>query len=166
MNGQLKEPVRDPEGISTPGAIQVFRRECYEAIGGFQVLRYGGDDTLSEIMSRMKGFKTRHFVQYQVLHHRPVGEGKGTHALTAKYRAGLSEYVLGSHPLFILAKSLRRLLLEKPIILASTVRLIGFISGYFVIRKREVADEIVRYVRKEQIQRLFKFASGKHKLNT
>jgi poly-beta-1,6-N-acetyl-D-glucosamine synthase len=166
VNGKLQEPVRDPDEISTPGAIQVFRRQCYESIGGFQVLEYGGDDTLAETMARMNGWQTRHFNQYQVIHYRPVGQGKGTHILIAKYRAGLSEYVLGTHPLFLLAKSFRRFFLEKPVVLASTARLAGFLSGYFVIKKRDVSDEIIKFIRKEQIQRLWKYASGKHKPST
>jgi biofilm PGA synthesis N-glycosyltransferase PgaC len=166
VKDQLQPPVRDPDGISTPGAIQVFRRECYESIGGFRALEYGGDDTLAEIMARMNGWQTRHFNQYQVIHHRPVGEGKGTNILVAKYRAGLSEYALGTHPFFLLVKSFRRIFLEKPFVLAGTARLAGFLSGYFVIKKRQISDEIIRFVRKEQIQRLWKYASGKCKPST
>lgn len=166
VKGRLQAPIRDPDGISTPGAIQVFRRQCYEAIGGFQALEYGGDDTLADIMARMNGWQTRHFPQFQVIHHRPVGRSKGTHILIAKYRMGLAEYVLGTHPLFLLAKSLRRIFLEKPIVLASTARLAGFLSGHFVVKKRDVSDEVIKFVRKEQIQRLWKYASGKHKSST
>jgi biofilm PGA synthesis N-glycosyltransferase PgaC len=164
VKGQHQAPVRDPDEISTPGAIQVFRRACYEDIGGFQALEYGGDDTLADIMARMIGWQTRHFEQYQVIHHRPVGTGKGTHILIAKYRTGLAEYVLGTHPLFILAKSFRRIFLEKPIILASTARLAGFLSGHLVVRKRDVPDEVIEFIRKEQLQRLWKYGLGRLKV--
>lgn len=166
VKGQLQAPVRDPDEISTPGGLQVFRRECFEAIGGYSVLKYGGSDTLAGIKARMNGWQTKHFPQYQAIHYRPLGTGNGTHILTAKYRVGQAEYALGNHPLFALAKSFRRIFLEKPIVLASTARLTGFLSGYFVIKKREVSDEIIKFVRKEQIQRLWKYASGKRKSYT
>jgi cellulose synthase/poly-beta-1,6-N-acetylglucosamine synthase-like glycosyltransferase len=39
-------PRRGNRERSVPGACQVFRRACFEAIGGMPALRYGGEDTL------------------------------------------------------------------------------------------------------------------------
>lgn len=167
VKGQVQKVVRDPDQINTPGAIQVFRRECYEAIGGYSVLKYCGDDSLAGIMARMDGWETKHFPQYQAIHYRTVGTSKGTHILTAKYRSGLAEYILGTHPLFALAKSFRRVFLEKPFLLASMARLSGFLSGYYLVGKnREVPDEVVSFVRREQMQRLRTWGFAKLKNST
>ena len=97
IKGQVRKDVRDPDQISTPGGFHVFRRECYEAIGGYSVLKYGGADSLANIMARMNGWETKHFPQYQAIHYRTLGTGGGTHILAAKYRDGRAEYILGTH---------------------------------------------------------------------
>jgi glycosyltransferase involved in cell wall biosynthesis len=161
VKGRVRKVVRDPDGISTPGGFQMFRRECYEAIGGYSVLKYGGDDSLANIMARMNGWETKSFAQYRAIHYRTIGTSNGTHILIAKCRDGRAEYILGTHPLFALAKSFRRVFLEKPFLLASTARLAGFLSGYLMREKREVPDTVVSYVRKEQIKRLLSWGQGK-----
>ena len=166
VKGQIRNVVKDPDEISTPGALQVFRRECYEAIGGYISLKYGGDDSLAEIMARMDGWETKHFPKYQAVHYGTTGTSEGAHILTAKYRSGLAEYILGTHPLFALAKSFRRVFLEKPFLLASTARLAGFLSGYLVREKREVPDTVVNFVRREQMQRLRTWGFAKLKNST
>jgi poly-beta-1,6-N-acetyl-D-glucosamine synthase len=154
VKGEFQAPVRDPDEISTPGGLQVFRSECFKAIGGYSVLKYGSSDTLAGIMARMKGWQTRHFPQYQAIHHRPVGTGNGSNILTVKYREGKAEYAVGYHPLFVLAKAVRRFFWEKPVLLASPCFLAGFLSRYLIGKKRDVPDEVVEFVRKEQIRRI------------
>ena len=114
-------------------------------------------------MARMNGWETKHFRQYQAIQYRVTGTSEGTHPLVARYRGGLSEYVLGMHPLFALAKSFRRVFLEKPFLLTGIARLLGFLSGYYLVGKnREVPDEVVSFVRREQIKRLASYVFGHH----
>jgi len=143
-----------------PGAIQMFRRECYEQIGGYVPQRYGGDDSAAEIMARMHGWKTRSFPQYQVVHHRPTGTAGGASILHARFRQGLTEYGVATHPLFMMAKCMRRAILEKPFFIGSVARLSGFLYGYCTRQKRDFPREAVRFVRAEQMRRLF----GRHAL--
>lgn len=167
VKDKVREVVRDPDEISTPGGFHMFRRECFEAIGGYSVLKYGGDDSLANIMARIKGWETRSFPQYQAIHHRTMGTSEGKHILAAKYREGLAEYILGTHPIFALAKSFRRVFLENPFLLASMARLSGFLSGYYLVGKnREVPDEVVGFVRREQMQRLRTWGFAKLKNST
>lgn len=142
--------------ISTSGGLQVFRRECYNQIGGYVSLRHGGDDSLAEYTARMKGWQTRSFPTYQAIHRRPVGTSEGASIVKARYRQGITDYYLGTHILFMLAKSLRRALLEKPYIVGATARMLGFIAGYFSGEKKQIPDKIIEYIRKEQMDRLFK----------
>jgi len=153
INNRFEKVLRDKR--CTPGSMHVFRRECYEEIGGYVPLKHGGDDSLADIMARMHGWETRHFEEYQVIQHRAVGTGDGRSVLQARFRQGLTEYGIATHPLFMLAKSLRRAVLEKPYITGSLTRLAGFISGYLRREERGIPDDVVRFVRKEQIGRLW-----------
>jgi len=137
-----------------PGSVQMFRRECYEQTGGYIALKHGGDDTLIEIMARMHDWETRSFSEHQVIQHRRVGTAERS-VLLAKFRQGFTEYGIATHPLFMLAKSLRRVFLERPYILGSTARMAGFLYAYLRCEERKLPDDVVHFVRKEQIGRLW-----------
>src|SRR5258707_2521510 len=55
------------------GACQLFRRECFEQIGGYVPVKGGGGDHIAVITARMKGWKTRTFTEKVCLHHRAIG---------------------------------------------------------------------------------------------
>lgn len=158
INGRLRK-VPQAE-ISTPGGLHMFRRKCYEEIGGYVALEYGGDDSLADIMSRMHGWQTRSFPQYPAIHHRAMGTGGGIGVLHGKFRQGLAEYQFGTHPVFMLAKTLRRFYRERPYLLASAARMTGYLYAHLKREKRQVPDEVVSFYRREQIQRLLVSVRG------
>src|SRR5262249_51835178 len=43
------------------GAVQFWRRECFEAVGGYRPATVGGVDSLAELTARMKGWETKSF---------------------------------------------------------------------------------------------------------
>src|SRR5262245_53451983 len=57
------------------GACQLFRRECFDEIGGYVPIRGGGIDWTAVTTARMKGWQTRTFTEKTCLHHRPMGTG-------------------------------------------------------------------------------------------
>ncbi len=59
VNGRLQKVMNDRR--STPKAIQVFRRSCFEQIGGYVPMKHGGEDTCACIMARMHGWKAWSF---------------------------------------------------------------------------------------------------------
>ena len=136
---------------SVAGAIQLFQRECYEAIGGHLPIKTGGEDWATEVMARMKGWEVEAFPEIIVYHHKQSKVARGT--LRESIRQGLMDYSLGSHPFFEIMKCLRRAK-EKPYLLVSSLRLCSFILSYCRRQKREVSDEFIRYLRKEQLERL------------
>ena len=161
LDGQLA-PLIPRHHDSTPGGLQLFRRQCYKDIGGYIPLDYGGDDSLAGIMARMKGWKTRCFPQYLAIHHRPVGQrGKG--ALRAKFRQGLTDHQLGSHILFMAAKCCRRAFIERPFLLSSTARLAGYLWGHAILQKSKVPRDVAHFYRQEQLRRLFPIIAYKGK---
>jgi glycosyltransferase involved in cell wall biosynthesis len=153
INGRLRKRARP--NISTSGGMQVFRRECYDQIGGYTPLKYGGDDSLAEYTARMKGWQTKSFPTNVAIHHRPVGTRGGKNIIKVRFRQGLAEYSIGYNIFFVLAKSFRLCFIESPLIIGGLARICGFFSGYFNNYNREAQNDVIRYMRKEQLFRLF-----------
>ena len=136
---------------SVSGAIQVFRKQCFQDIGGYFPVS-SGIDAAAEVMARMKGWKVQAFPEIEVLHGRALGwAAKGL--LRAAYRRGQGDFFLGYHPLFFVSRCMRRVH-ERPYILGSIAMLLGYISGKLSGKKRIVPDDFVQYLRHEQLERL------------
>jgi len=138
--------------LNVSGPVQMFRRECFEAIGGYVPLEKGGQDAVAEVMVRMHGWQVRSFDDIQVLHYRPTGT-EGRSMYRAQFLSGSEEYLLGYHPLFLAAKCLRRVG-EKPYVLGSLLRLCGYCCSWWQQEQRRVTPEFIAYLRREQMQRI------------
>jgi glycosyltransferase involved in cell wall biosynthesis len=136
---------------SVAGAIQMFRRECYEQIGGLTPIQVGGEDWIAETMARIHGWEVRAYPECRVFHHKSSSKTRGL--WREKFRLGLMDYALGSHPLFEVMKCARRFR-ESPLLLGAICRFCGLIWGYFKQEKRPVSDDFVKYLREEQLTRL------------
>ena len=137
---------------SVAHACQLFRRECFAAIGGsYPVLPYGGPDTYAESMARMKGWRVATFSDLKVFHHRPTGSAGGV--LRGCFRQGKMDYSLGTLPLFEFLKLSRRLS-SPPRVIGALTRLAGFLDSYWHREKRAVPDDFLLHFRDEQRQRI------------
>jgi len=58
---------------SVIGGIQLFRKECFDAIGGLMHMKYGGEDTIAELMVRQRGWQVRTFEEISVWHNEETG---------------------------------------------------------------------------------------------
>ena len=145
------------EDFSVAGAIQMFRRECYEEIGGYLPLKNGGVDAIAEAMARMHGWEVRSFHSIKIIHHKQTGTKKAN-ILKARYLQGIAEYSHGNHPLFQIMKCLYRVK-EKPMIVGSISRIAGYSTAFVRGDKIVVPDEVVRYLKKEQLYRLLSLFS-------
>lgn len=134
------------------GCNQLFRRECYEEIGGYLPIRTGGVDTVAMMMVRMKGWEVKSFPELRVLHYTKAGT-KDASIYLARYRGGIRDYHIGCHPLFFTARSACRIL-QDPLILGSLCSLFGYFRAWMFFPKRPVPDELVRFVQRDQIRRL------------
>lgn len=132
-------------------AAQLVRRECYEAIGGYAVLKYGGEDWHAQVSAMMKGWTAQSFPDLHIFHHRPTG--KAENLLRYKFREGRMDYSLGSDSLFEIFKCLKRIP-EKPFFVAALARLVGFIWSSVLRENRPVSNEFVAFLRREQRERL------------
>lgn len=139
---------------SVAGAVQTFRRSCYEAIGGYRPIPTGGIDTVAEVSARMHGWKTLCFPDLVVHHHRPTGSAVTGSLVRTRLRQGKSDYFLGYHPLFYLFREARRTR-ERPYVVGSALRLYGYFSAFCSGRRPAATDDFVEYFRREQLRRLF-----------
>jgi len=150
---------RDNSVSSVAHAVQLFRRACFQAVGGTYVpLPHGGPDTYAEVMARMKGWRVASFPDLEVLHHRVTGSAGGM--VRGCFRQGRMDHSLGTLPLFELLKVLRRVNIS-PYLIGSAARLTGFMFSYYRSDKRPVSDEFVAYFRKEQRGRLLNLFRSK-----
>lgn len=136
---------------SVAGGIQLFRRTCYESIGGHQPMPHGGEDWLCEIMARMKGWEVTAFPKIVAFHHNPSEGKRGP--LRDAVRLGRMDYSVGSHPLFEIVKCIRRLQ-ERPFGLRALFRLLGFTWSSIMGVRKAVSSEVVDYLRRDELHRL------------
>ncbi len=146
-NGTL-EPELCP-AFHVRGATKIYRRECWQAIGGLHSIP--GWDTVDEVKANMLGWQTLTFPHLKVLHYRYTGAAEGMWRNAVKN--GRASYIAGYHPLFMLARCLKRLP-ERPVLVGAIGLLYGFVSGYFRRIPRLDDKDMIRYLRRQQLHRL------------
>ena len=137
---------------SVCGSVQLFRKECYEAFGGYIPMQMGGVDAAAEIMARQHGWLVETFPDIPVYAQRKVITG-GASSLHTRYRQGMSNYLLGYHPLFQLASCVSRMD-RKPYVIGSLATLLGYGSLLLRRRERSLSRETIRFLRAEQMHAL------------
>lgn len=140
------------------GACQLFRRECFEQIGGYVPVKGGCIDHIAVISARMKGWKTRTFTEKVCLHHRQMGTAE--HSLViARFRNGRKDYVIGNHPVWELCRAAYQMT-KKPVIIGGLVLVSGYLWALIRRVDRPVSSELVAFYRREQMERLKRFFAG------
>ncbi len=141
------------------GACQLFRRECFEDIGGYIPVEGGGIDWIAVTTARMKGWETRTFTDKTCFHHRPIGTGNNN-SLMAWFKHGRKDYYLGGHPLWELFRSFYQMK-SKPYILGGLLLFAGYLWACLQRVERPVKADLIKFHRKEQIERLKKILTFK-----
>lgn len=131
------------------GAVKMYRRECFQHIGGLHTKI--GWDTTDEVYAWSRGWRTRSFFQYRVYHRRPTGSGVGASRIF--WARGQAEYYTWSDPLFVLAKSAKIALTEFAG-LRSIAFLAGFLSCYLRHEERLQDSVYVDTRRRQQRRRM------------
>jgi biofilm PGA synthesis N-glycosyltransferase PgaC len=134
------------------GACQLFRRECFEAIGGYRPMPHGGVDLVAVLTSRLRGWKTRTFLEKTCHHHRQMGSATKS-GLAVLRHDGYKDYTLGAHPLWELFRCLNRML-KKPFIIGGLSLAYGYFASWITRRPKSAPAEVVAFRRKEQMDRL------------
>ena len=136
------------------GACQMFRRQCFEEIGGYIPVKGGGIDWTAVTTARMSGWKTRTFTEKVCYHHRTIGTGN-SRVLGSWFRHGKKDYFLGGHPLWQVFRSVYQMK-NKPYIISGILLFIGYAWGGVTRIERPISTELMQFIRAEQMQRLKK----------
>jgi glycosyltransferase involved in cell wall biosynthesis len=142
------------------GACQMFRRECFQQIGGYVPLKGGGIDVVATLMSRMKGWRTRTFTDRIVVHHRPMGSANDRSKFMANYKLGQRAYRLGFHPVWQLFRSLYQMT-RRPYVTGGAALAAGYFGAMLSGAERAVSPELVRFQGEDQMKRLRSFARSR-----
>ena len=108
------------------GACQVFRRECFEEIGGYLPIKGGGIDLVAVVTARMRGWQTRSFPEKFCHHHKEMGTGMHN-GLNLPFEWGQKDYRLGGHPVWQIFRCVYQMK-NKPFILGGVLCLAGYCS--------------------------------------
>lgn len=131
------------------GAGKVYRRACFEAIGGIEEIL--GWDGIDEAKAQIKGWYSRVFVEPRLIHLRPQGGRDGI--LRGRVNLGLHSYILHYHPLFILPRALR-LGSGSPIVLGGLAYIYGYLRACLTRPERYSDKEVIRFIRRSQLSRM------------
>jgi biofilm PGA synthesis N-glycosyltransferase PgaC len=137
------------------GACQVFRRACFDDIGGYVPVKSGGIDHIAVMTARMKGWTTRTFTEKACLHHRDIGTAEHS-VLAAKFRVGVQDYRLGGHPLWELFRAAYQIT-RRPVVVGGLAILAGYVWSAVRRVERSISRELMAFRRREQMQRLRNF---------
>jgi glycosyltransferase involved in cell wall biosynthesis len=132
------------------GGCQLFRRRCFQDVGGYLPNPGGGIDWIAVTTARMKGWKTRSFPEKRFHHYRSLGTaGKSNWAASFSY--GEKDYYLGGSPLWQLCRVVYRATKQPTDGLAL---LSGYCWGAIRRIERPVSSELIRFHRREQTNKL------------
>jgi glycosyltransferase involved in cell wall biosynthesis len=147
--GELEVDSKNDPPFHVRGATKIYRRACWEAIS--PLVRAPGWDTIDEVKANLHGWETRTFGGLRLIQHKPTGGADG--AWRNGFKNGRANYITGYHPVFMIAKCLKRSL-DRPLLLGSMALLAGFASGYLKRIPRGADRRVMRYLRQQQVRRL------------
>jgi glycosyltransferase involved in cell wall biosynthesis len=139
------------------GQAQMFRRECFEDIGGYIPRRLGGIDLVAVTTARMKGWETRSFLEKTYFHHRPMSTANQS-IWMVPFRGGRSDYLLGSHPVWHLFRCIYQGT-RQPFLLGGCLRFAGFVWAMVTRAEIQVSSDFIQFRRREQMHRLWRFVT-------
>jgi glycosyltransferase involved in cell wall biosynthesis len=141
------------------GACQLFRRECFDAVGGYTPLRRGGIDVVTVLSARMKGWQTRTFPEKFCIHHRTINSAKHG-GIGARFAFGEKDYSIGRHPLWQIFRAFYQMT-RPPLFFGGALLLAGYFWAMMTRVERPLSPELIRFQRQEQMQRLKEFFARK-----
>jgi glycosyltransferase involved in cell wall biosynthesis len=134
------------------GGCQLFRRTCFEDVGGYVPNKAGGVDWIAVTTARMKGWKTRSFREKRFFHHRTLGTAERS-PWSALYSYGEKDYYLGGSLVWQVFRVAYRLV-KPPVFTGGLALGLGFLSAAIRRIDRPVSSELMRFHRKEQMKKL------------
>lgn len=134
------------------GACQIFRRKCFDDIGGYKPIKWGGIDWLAVKTARMKGWETRTFTEKKFVHYKPMGhENRGV--VYARFNYGRKDYLFGNLLSWELLRSLYQST-KPPFVVGGLLLFLGYCWAGLRRFERPMDKEVLHFHRKEQKEKL------------
>jgi glycosyltransferase involved in cell wall biosynthesis len=134
------------------GQCQLFRRQCWEEIGGYIPHRAGGIDWMAVTTARMMGWKTESFRERSFLHYRHLGTAERG-VLASAFSYGEKDYYLGGHPVWELFRVAYRAT-KRPYIIDGLALGLGYCFAFCRRTPRPVSRRLMAFHRREQMTKL------------
>jgi len=150
-NAMYDDRFKSPDHVS--GACQLFRRACFEAIGGYPLIKSGGIDFIAVLKAQATGWKTRRFEDKFCWHHKSVGSGSHASVWRRLLNHGRKDYLLGGHPTFELFRTAFQMK-RKPYVVGGMLMLAGYMWAMLCRVERTMPSELIAIRQKDQMQRL------------
>lgn len=145
------------------GQCQLFRRQCFEEIGGYLPINGGGIDWVAVTTARMRGWETYSFSDRTFTHYRKMGSGNNG-VLGTRFHYGKKDYFCGGHPLWEVCRAIFQIS-KKPYLIGGFCLFLGYFWSWVTRLPRPVSKELIAFHRQEQMQRLKQLLSNKLKLH-
>lgn len=160
VSGKVFRPEGDTEveefiiDEATAGQFKLYRREAFEAIGGFtRTILWDGIDFHR---CRMLGWDTRSFLhpEAKLFHHRLMGSSD-QNVYKGRLRLGRGIWFMGYHPLYALASGLFRMR-ERPVLIGGLIMIYGYLSAALAQQPRFDDPAFRKYLQTWQLRQLSK----------
>lgn len=134
------------------GQCQLFRRRCFEEIGGYTPHRAGGIDWIAVTTARMLGWKTQSFREKTFFHHRRLGTAERG-PFSAMFSYGEKDYYLGGHPVWEAFRVAYRMT-KRPYLIGGIGLGLGYCWALMRRIERPISDDLMTFHRREQMLKL------------
>lgn len=134
------------------GGCQLFRKKCFEEIGGYIPNKDGGIDWIAVTTARMKGWRTQSFPEKVFYHHRSLGTGE-SNKIKSDFNYGRKDYYLGNHPLWEIIRIVYRST-KRPFLVGGLITLSGYLWALLTRVERPISKELMKFHRDEEMRKL------------
>jgi glycosyltransferase involved in cell wall biosynthesis len=138
------------------GPTKVYRRTCFEAIGG--LVPALGWDGVDEWKALTLGWKVRSFLNLKVLHYRCTGAATGL--LKSRIEQGYGAYYMGYHPLFMIARGMQHMA-SRPYLVGGIAMIMAYFWAGLRGQERLQEPSVIHFVRRTQLRQLAGLLAGK-----
>jgi biofilm PGA synthesis N-glycosyltransferase PgaC len=138
------------------GATKVYRRQCFQEIGGLQPTT--GWDGIDEWQARRLGWMVQSFPRPRIYHHRYTGTATGS--VKSRVEEGNAAHFMGYHPLYLIARGLRHMF-SRPYLVGGVAMIFGYLSAWLRRQERVPDRDLIRFIRHTQLRQLTGLLRGK-----
>jgi biofilm PGA synthesis N-glycosyltransferase PgaC len=131
------------------GPTKVYRRTCFEAIGG--LVPALGWDGIDEWKALTLGWEVRSFLELKVYHYRVTGAATGS--VKSRAEEGYGAYYMGYHPLFLVARGVRRVF-SRPYFSGGIAMIVAYFWAWIQGREQLPDPAVIRFIRRTQLKKL------------